>query len=282
VSDDGVSTGDMSSNLFPFRRHDPAVSADDVDALLSGQPLGPAASPEAQALGEAVSALRSAGRPSELAGASAAMAAFAEAAGDRFADSVIARRRKVLTPLIGAKLVIAAVAGSIALGGAAAAAGISLPGTSSSEHSIAAPASSSADPSATASATESATASATASPSPSPTKTKHLRPASVEDRFLFGLCTAYTAQNSSTGNGLDASQILAKLQAVATAKGVTVDQLCTSVLAAGDPKQDGSVAGHRQGADDPSDDPARGSSGHDGRGQGTSGGSGTSGGGGHR
>jgi uncharacterized membrane protein YgcG len=256
MSDDDVPAGEMPSNLFPFRRREPAVSADEVDVLLSGESPGPFASPEAQALGEVVAALRSAGRPNELAGASAAVAAFAEAAGSGLGDPDTARRRTVLTPLIGAKLLIAAVAGSIALGGAAAAAGIALPGSSTGAHAIGRPALSSDHASASTSLTESPTAvaAAKAKTSPSPTTTPwHPHPARIEPGSLVGLCHAYTARNSSDQQGLDV-RVLAKLQALAATKGVTVAQLCTAALAAVDPKNDGTCS-HGP-ADDPSD-PAR-------------------------
>ena len=57
MSDDSVPSDDMSANLFPFRRREPNLSADEADALLSGQPLSVPSSPEVATLEAAVAAL---------------------------------------------------------------------------------------------------------------------------------------------------------------------------------------------------------------------------------
>ncbi len=253
MSDDGVPPGDMSSNLFPFRHREPAISADESDALLSGDPLAADASPQVQALGDAIGALRRPGHANELAGASAAVAAFAEVAGSRFTDSRPARRRTVLTPLLGAKVAIAAVAGSLALGGAAAAAGITLPGTSGG-HPIVAAGQTSSAPSASASASNSGDPTGTPTPTASPSaKPTHPRP--VAAGFVYGWCRAFSnpAVVAGADQRPDRAELLAKLTALAAAKGGTVTQLCAAVLAAGDPTSAGPC--HGKGTPDSFDDP---------------------------
>jgi hypothetical protein len=123
-----VPDDEMNENLFPFKRHEHPVSADDAEKLLRGVSPAAASTPEVLAVADVLAALCLPARSAELAGEKAAVAAFAAVKEKALAPDQ-PRRRSMLSAFTGAKLAVAAVAGSLALGGVAAAAVTgSLPG----------------------------------------------------------------------------------------------------------------------------------------------------------
>lgn len=229
----------MSDTILPFGRHEPELSADEADDLLCGLPPTASASPAARAVGDALGLLSLPPSRAELADERAAVAVFALSAGTTalpVADSADveplrrARRR-------GLRVAIAAAAGSVVLGGVAAAAIGVLPGSTVGS----APTVSIGSPSV------GAHLATTASPQ---TPTTHQTPAAsatggaahgtqhATGTALIGtvtpaihsVCSSVLGGPTSTLPASEVTRILGQLTDAATAGEQTLSQLCTRLL----------------------------------------------------
>jgi hypothetical protein len=109
----------MPENLSDIPRGDPALPEEVVDRVLCGQPVGAGVAPEALVLAELVTALRRPARPVELRGAASAVAAYRR---EVTACALEEQRHRRLRPSVSARIVAAALVGSVGMGGVAVAA----------------------------------------------------------------------------------------------------------------------------------------------------------------
>jgi hypothetical protein len=114
---------ELPENLLRLPAPDPALPEEFLDGLLCERPVGTAASPGGLALAELVCILRQPARPDELRGE---VAAVAEYLWQMESDVQHARGPRTLNWFVSARVVAATVAGSLVMGGVAAADG-SLP-----------------------------------------------------------------------------------------------------------------------------------------------------------
>lgn len=110
---------DVPENLLRFPGPDSVLPERLLAGILSGRPVRAGAAPEARALAELVSALRPSPRPDELRGEAAAVAAFRRAMSTDDREEQEPRR---VRPSVSAKIAALALAGTVGMGGAAAAA----------------------------------------------------------------------------------------------------------------------------------------------------------------
>jgi hypothetical protein len=228
---------DMPENLIPFPHRGPSLSGEVVDQLLAEDAVSTDASADVTPLADLIAALRAPGQPSELSGESAAVSAFslAMSAGAQHET----RRRKVLGPLLGAKIALAAVIGSLAMGGVAAAAySGSLPegiqdfahdtiGAPHSQGQVAQEADDQGEDDASEPADEPTDAENSASESPDGTKSTPVGP-DATGPAAFGLCTAFAHSKSHEGANQH-SVAYRSLLSAATDAGQTVEEYCATI-----------------------------------------------------
>jgi hypothetical protein len=117
---------DMPEDLFRLPGPDAVLPDRMLTGILSGRPVRVGAPPEAVALADLVTVLQLPARPDELRGEDAALVAFRQAMST---DDVEEQASRPMRPSVGAKIAAVALAGSLGMGGvAAAAADGSLPG----------------------------------------------------------------------------------------------------------------------------------------------------------
>ncbi|MFI5099498.1 MAG: hypothetical protein ACHQE5_03155, partial [Actinomycetes bacterium] len=288
MTDGDVPDDDMNENLFPFQRRDGGLPSDDVEKLLRGQSPAAGSTPEAHAVADVLAALCQPAQRGELAGEKAAVAAFVAAKEEALAPDET-RRRSVLSALTGAKLAVAAVAGSLALGGVAAAACTgTLPGPFQDvAHTLGAPGAEpdgvagSADPIGSGTPTASAAATASGSHQPGADHPPGHGPSAFAICWFVvqkaggaagGPWADHTDGGTVTpddgnGDGRDDhgrgewSAAFAKLQATAAASGQTVLDYCTTLLATHTAKPHPTKHADKHGKNDQGSHDAQGSSG---------------------
>ena len=225
----------MSDKVLPFGRHEPEMTADEVDGLLRGLPPAASASPAAHAVGEALGFMSTPPSRTELANERAVVALFALStrmkelpATDRADVEGVRRARRR-----GFRVAIAAAAGSVVLGGVAAAAIGVLPGsTASSEPTVSVgTASAGAHPATTASPpTPHHTARASASADASTGGNNQSKAGTLIGTVtpaIDSVCTSVLTGVTPTLPAGQVTQILSQLKATAAAGGQTLSQLCT-------------------------------------------------------
>ena len=228
---------DMPENLIPLPHHGPSLPGGVVDRLLAEETVSTDEPSDVRLLADLIAALRAQGQPSELRGEAAAVAAFSLA---RSAEAQHeSRRRKMLGPLLSAKIAVAAVIGSLAMGGIAAAAYTgSLPdgvqgfahdtiGAPQSHGQDAQDADDQADEDATQPSNEPTDPESSASESPGATKTTPVGP-DATGPAAFGLCTAFATSKSHEGANQH-SVAYQSLLSAATAAGQTVEGYCATI-----------------------------------------------------
>ncbi len=306
MADGDVPDDDMNENLFPFQRRDGGLPSDDAEKLLRGESPAAGSAPEAHAVADVLAALCQPAQRGELAGEKAAVAAFVAAKEKALAPDE-PRRRSVRSALTGAKLAVAAVAGSLALGGVAAAACTgSLPAPFQDvAHTLGAPGAEpdgvagSADPSGSDTPTTSASAAPSGSHEPGADHRRGHGPSGFAlcwfvvqkaDGAAGGPWADHTDGGTVTTDGSgdehgrgEWSAALAKLQATAAANGQTVLDYCTTLLAGHTAKPHPTKHADKHGKNDQGSHDSQGSSGrgHGSSGPGSDGHSSGSGSGGH-
>ena len=233
MSGPGGYGGEMPEFPFPRRAGDPPVPGVTLDRLLDGDFATERTSPDVAALADLLSA--AAGPPSdrELAGQTAAIAAFArerEVGGHR-RHAPVARRRSMLATILGTKLAAAAAAAAIGFGGLAAAAyagALPEPIQDFAHQTVGAPSASSdhSDPGSQGSTHSSSEASEHANTGPSGEPVGPDATGSAS----YGLCTAFAEEKADNGQ-VDTRSVAYRALVQAAGGADNIDQFCAGMTA---------------------------------------------------
>jgi hypothetical protein len=232
MSGPGGYGGEMPEFPFPRRAGDQPVPGVALDRLLDGDFATERTTPDVEALADLLST--AAGPPSdrELAGQTAAIAAFArerDVGGHRHA--AVARRRSMLATLLGTKLAAAAAAGAVGFGGLAAAAyagALPEPIQDFAHQTVGAPSASSdhSDPGSQGSAHRSSEASEHANTRQS---SQSVGP-DATGSASYGLCTAFAEQKADNGQ-VDTRSVAYRALVQAAGGADNIDEFCAGVAA---------------------------------------------------
>jgi hypothetical protein len=233
MSGPGGYGGEMPEFPFPRRAGDQPVPGVALDRLLDGDFATERTIPDVEALADLLSA--AAGPPSdrELAGQTAAIAAFArerDVGGHRH-NAAVARRRSVLSTFLGTKLAAAAAAGAIGFGGLAAAAyagALPEPIQDFAHQTVGAPSASSdhSDPGSQGSAHRSSEASEHANTGQSGEPVGPDATGSAS----YGLCTAFAEEKAENGQ-VDTRSVAYRALVEAAGGADNIDEFCAGVAA---------------------------------------------------
>jgi hypothetical protein len=233
MSGPGGYGGEMSEFPFPRRAGDQPVPGVALDRLLDGDLSTERAAPEVEALADLLSAAAGPASDRELAGQTAAVAAFVR---ERDVDghrrhATAARRRSMLATLLGTKLAAAAAAGAVGFGGLAAAAyagALPEPIQNFAHQTVGAPAASSdhTDPGNQGSAHRNSEASehANAGQSSEPVGPDATGTAG------YGLCTAFAEEKAENGK-VDTNSLAYQALVKAAGGADNIDEFCAGVAA---------------------------------------------------
>ncbi len=234
--------GEMPEFPFPRRAGDQPVPGVALDRLLDGDLAIERTTPDVEALADLLSAAAGPPCDRELAGQTAAIAAFArerDVGGHRH-HAAVARRRSMLTTLLGTKLAAAAAAGAIGFGGLAAAAyagALPEPIQDFAHQTVGAPSASSdhSDPGSQGSAPMSSEASerTNAAQSGEPVGPDATGSAS------YGLCTAFAEQKADNGQ-VDTRSVAYRALVEAAGGADKIDEFCAGVTS---PSENAGTAG---------------------------------------
>jgi hypothetical protein len=233
MSGPGGYGGEMPEFPFPRRAGDQPVPGVALDRLLDGDFATERTTPDVEALADLLSA--AAGPPSdrELAGQTAALAAFARErdVGGHRRNAPVARRRSMLATLLGTKLAAAAAAGAVGFGGLAAAAyagALPEPIQDFAHQTVGAPSASSdhSDPGNQGSAHRRSEASEHANTRQS---SQSVGP-DATGSASYGLCTAFAEQKAENGQ-VDTRSVAYRALVEAAGGADNIDEFCAGVAA---------------------------------------------------
>jgi hypothetical protein len=233
MSGPGGYGGEMPEFPFPRRAGDQPVPGVALDRLLDGDFATERTTPDVEALADLLSA--AAGPPSdrELAGQTAAIAAFARErdVGSHRRQATVARRRSMLATLLGTKLAAAAAAGAIGFGGLAAAAyagALPEPIQDFAHQTVGAPSASSdhSDPGNQGSAHRHSEASEHANTGQS---SQAVGP-DATGSASYGLCTAFAEERAENGK-VDTKSVAYQALVKAAGGADNIDEFCAGVAA---------------------------------------------------